>query len=141
MKLLIVPWGRNLGHIMRCLSVVAEAAKQSDMQAMIALPQRWRETVERLEVRLLSYPEELTAMPAWENWQQLAHLHRSLQADLDLLQRAQPDVVLHDIRPTMLIACSCWVFRASRLANVTNIQAFYSLARNWQSRSGATQRK
>ncbi len=105
MKLLVVPWGRNLGHVMRCLSVVTEAAKQPDIEAMIALPQRWRETVGRIGARLLSYPEELTAMPAWENWQQLAHLRRSLQADLELLQQAQPDVVLHDIRPTMLLAC------------------------------------
>ncbi len=105
MKLLVVPWGRNLGHVMRCLSVVTEAAKQRDIQVTITLPQRWRETTERLGASLQSYPEELTTQPAWENWQSLAHLRRSVQADLKLLEQVQPDVVLHDIRPTMLIAC------------------------------------
>lgn len=105
MKLLIVPWGRNLGHVMRCLSIVAEAAKRKEIDVTIALPERWRATVERLGASIQSYPETLTARPAWENWQSLDHLRSSLRADLNLLEQVRPDVVLHDIRPTLLLAC------------------------------------
>lgn len=105
MNLLLVPWGRNLGHLTRCLAIAKEAATHTDLQVNVVLPQRWRAVVERIGCTIWSYPEDLTSRPAWQGWEESAHLRSSLEADIHLLKQVQPDIVVHDIRPTMLIAC------------------------------------
>ncbi len=105
MNLLLVPWGRNLGHLTRCLAIAKEAARQTELKVNVVLPQRWREAVESIGCTIWSYPGDLTELPAWQGWDTPAHMRRSLEADMHLLKQVQPDIVVHDNRPTMLIAC------------------------------------
>lgn len=119
MKLLLVPWGRGMGHLIPCLAVGMEAAKHGN-QAYVVAEDKYANLIKQSSCTIVSYPSELTSEGIWEKWDQADHVQRFLSADLQLLKTIKPNVVLHDSRPTVQIACEiagvpCAMLAQSRL--------------------------
>ncbi|BCL78881.1 hypothetical protein ccbrp13_13460 [Ktedonobacteria bacterium brp13] len=107
MKLLLAPWGRGMGHITRCLAVAVEAAQYDDpKQVSIVAEDRWATLIERIGCMQEFFPPELTSIAPWDEWDNIHHVRQSLAADLCLLESIKPDIVVHDTRLTMPIACA-----------------------------------
>ena len=106
MKILLVPWGRGMGHITRCLAIGTHGANSNNQdQVYIVAEAQWDTLIKQVGCVRVSYPQELTSAGPWENWENVDYMRKSLSADFTMLEKVQPDVVLHDRRPTMPIAC------------------------------------
>lgn len=111
MKLLLIPWGRGMGHLTRCLAVAAEAVRHDEAQVSIVAEDRWAKLIEQVGCKREKFPQELISLSPWNQWEKAQYVRQSLAADLHILETVKPDVVLHDVRWSMLIACE--------LANIT----------------------
>jgi UDP:flavonoid glycosyltransferase YjiC (YdhE family) len=119
MRFLLIPWGRGMGHITRCLAIArAIVQRKSSNQVTIVAEQGWEEMIKQIGCRHLSFPAELLSSGPWEHWDELFHVHNSLEADLHLFETVKPDVVLHDVRPSIPVACEL-----TRIPCVTVTQA------------------
>lgn len=107
MKLLLVPWGRGMGHITHCLAISKEVIKNDKNGVIyIVADSRWETLIKNFGAYLEVFPSELTSMHPWKEWDNIEHVRRSLAADLYLLKKVKPDIVIHDQRLTMPIACA-----------------------------------
>lgn len=105
MKLLLMPWGRGLGHLTRILSIAYEAGQQENTNVTVVAQNEWSSLVEQTGARRVEYSDELTSGGPWDNWNDYSYVKKSLKADLRLLEMVNPDVVVHDVHFTMLLAC------------------------------------
>lgn len=124
MKLLFVPWGRGMGHMTRCLAIAAQASRSQD-QAVIVAEERWDSLAKQAGCTRLSYPQELVSVGIWKEWENVDHVRRSLSADLRILEQVKPDIVVHDQRPTMPMACELAGIPYAALAQRTDLPDFF----------------
>lgn len=106
MKLLLVSWGRGLGHVTRCLAIAAAThSYHGEIQVYMMTDSRCLTLAEQLGCTVLFFPENMESMNPWDNWHNKDYVKQSLEADLQMLETVKPDVVLHDLRPTIPLAC------------------------------------
>lgn len=105
MKILLIPWGRGLGHITRCLALAAEAVQDVNVRVSIVAEADWEPFIIQTGCTRETLPLELMNSDPWRQWADPHYLRQSLAADLALLDKVQPDIVVHDVHFSTLIAC------------------------------------
>lgn len=124
MKVLLVPWGRGMGHITRCLAIATQATYGQDQVTVVA-EEKWDSFIKQVGCVRVSYPQELLSVGLWNQWDNVDHVRRSLAADLHILEKVRPDAVLHDQRPTMPIACELVGIPCAGLAQRGDLPDFF----------------
>jgi UDP:flavonoid glycosyltransferase YjiC (YdhE family) len=103
MKLLIITSGRGMGHITRCLAIADEALRrEASAQVIVATEEKWASLITRVNPQIVLIPQE---DHIWSEWADIDLVRYLFKEELSLLERVQPDIVLHDNRPTVPMAC------------------------------------
>jgi UDP:flavonoid glycosyltransferase YjiC (YdhE family) len=92
-----------MGHITRCLAIAGEVLRRdSSAQVTVATEAKWASLIRRVDPQIVLIPQE---DHAWHEWDDVDLVRYLLQEEVALLERVQPDIVVHDNRPTVPMAC------------------------------------
>lgn len=101
-------WGHNNGHIAHCAAIGREAARRG-WRAVIAHDGNVLHSrlVEECGCESVRYPPALVPAEMWHSWRDEPYLRAAVGADLDLIDKYSPSVVVHDVRmSTPIAACA-----------------------------------
>jgi len=105
MKLLLVPWGRGLGHITRCLAIANFFLRDQDNEVFVITNKSHKNMVNKAGCNIIAYPVAFTSISPWENWDEFNFSKASVINDCEVLDRINPDAVITDVRWSMVLAC------------------------------------
>ena len=106
MNILLVPWGRGMGHLTRCLSV-AHCIIKNHTKAKITIitEEKWDYLIINQGFFRKSFPDSLTSVGPWDNWEDYNHTEKSFLADISIIDEVNPDLVIIDDRWITVLAC------------------------------------
>lgn len=101
---LFMVWGYGYGRLARCLAL-GRAFDRQGWRVAVALNQEDQAPlVEQWGFEPLPYPADLVPADIWRHWAETDFIRRSVALDLEIIEKVQPDLVVHDGRMSALIA-------------------------------------
>lgn len=105
MKVLVAPWGRRFGHTSRAAAIVEELLGLKHDASILSMPYAPR--LGNGVDESLPITQSVRAIPAsdpWDVWRKEGDFREAVDADLQLLEREQPDALIIDGRFSLTLA-------------------------------------
>lgn len=105
-RLLLASWGRGNGHITRLLQI-GKAFQRANWDVVVLTHNDaiHVDKIRSADMRAVTYPQWADDADPWASWHLPDFLRRSVEWDLDILGKLQPDRVIHDSRISLTVAC------------------------------------
>lgn len=124
-SLLFFSWGGGLGHVSRC-AVIGRAAKARGWRVIIAVRNVPAEIalVRAANCEPVVYPADLIPQELWQCWRDYDHVRDAVEADGALIARVGADVVVHDNRPSAVVAANAASVPAVSICQQVHLAGF-----------------
>lgn len=124
--ILLAAWGHNNGHITHCVAL-GHAARRQGWKVVIAHHEdpMHLQLVKDAKCESAIYPAELLAVDdMWSCWHDGSYIQASVEADLHIMEKANPDVVVHDLRLSLPIAAHAAKIPHAAIAHQVQLPGF-----------------
>ena len=103
--MMVVAWGGGYGHATRCLAIADVFGREGWKVTVVGAAELGAFLRKAEQLNVVVYPDVLCCGGPWSCWGEVDYVAESLLSDIALLRSISPDVVIHDLRPTMPVAC------------------------------------
>jgi len=124
--ILLAAWGGNNGHVVHCARL-GRTAVDHGWRAVVVHERNdvHADLVREAGCESLTYRRDLTTdNDRWHCWHSEQYVKRSVESDLLMLEDIRPDVIVHDVRPSLPVAAEIMQIPHAAICHCTYLPGF-----------------